>query len=75
MLRFLIFIFIILTLGCSIRNSIKYNSRSENQFYVSCPPQLFYCYRKSDLICRKDYRVLKVVNKDDNPEMIIDCKK
>ena len=49
-------------------------SLSDSKFYVSCPPQLIYCYRKSDLICRNDYRVLTVVNKDDNPEMIIDCK-
>ena len=74
MLRFFFLIIINITISCTNSSSLHEMNRSVSQFYVSCPPHLIYCYRKSDLICRKEFRVLTVANKEDHPEMIIVCK-
>ena len=68
--------FILLTTfigGCSGTKSMIEIPRSDSQYYVSCPPHVFYCYRKSALICHSGYRVLTVARWEDKPEMIIEC--
>ena len=71
-------IFILLTtviIGCSSTTSLRdTSSHSSRNYYVSCPPNVFYCYRKSDLICYRGYRVLTVSPWEENPEMVIECK-
>ena len=67
---------LILTLtvaGCASSSSLRDNQRTGNEYFVSCPPQIFYCYRKSDLICHRGFRVMTVSFSEDNPEMIIKC--
>ena len=67
---------LILTLtiaGCTSSLSLRDNQRAENEYFVSCTPQIFYCYRKSDLICHRGFRVMTVSFSEDNPEMIIKC--
>ena len=59
--------------GCSGSLSLEYNQRAESGYLVSCPPQIFYCYRKSDLICLRGYRVMTVSISEENPGMIIKC--
>ena len=59
--------------GCSGSLSLEDNQRAESEYLVSCPPHIFYCYRKSDLICHLRYRVMTVSSSEDNPEMIIKC--
>ena len=71
-------IFILLTtviIGCSSTTLLwDTPSHSSRNYYVSCPPDIFYCYRKSDLICYRGYRVLTVSPWEENPEMVIECK-
>ena len=70
------FIILILTLtvaGCTSSSSLRDNQRAGNEYFVSCPPQIFYCYRKSDLICHRGFRVMTVSISEDNPEMIVEC--
>ena len=67
---------ILLTLtfaGCTGSLASVDNQRAESGYLVSCPPQIFYCYRKSDLICDRGYRVMTVSSSEENPEMIIKC--
>ena len=67
---------ILLTLtfaGCTGSLTLGENQRAESEYLVSCPPQIFYCYRKSDLICHRGYRVITVSSSEENPEMIIKC--
>ncbi len=67
---------LILTLtvaGCTSSLSLRDNQRAGNEYFVSCTPQIFYCYRKSDLICHRGFRVMTVSFSEDNPEMIIKC--
>ena len=59
--------------GCTASFSLSDNQRAGNEYFVSCPPQIFYCYRKSDLICHRGYRVMTVSFSEDFPEMIIKC--
>ena len=59
--------------GCSVSLSLEDNQRAESEYLVSCPPRIFYCYRKSDLICHRGYRVMTVSSSEENPEMIIKC--
>ena len=59
--------------GCTGSLSLEVNQRAANEYLVSCPPQIFYCYRKSDLICHRGYRVIKVSISEENPEMNIKC--
>ena len=59
--------------GCSGLLSIEDNQREESEYLVSCPPHIFYCFRKSDLICHRGYRVMTVSSSEENPEMIIKC--
>ena len=68
---------ILLTLtftGCTGSLTLGENQRAESEYLVSCPPHIFYCYRKSDLICYRGYRVVTVSISEANPEMIIKCK-
>ena len=60
--------------GCTSSYTLRDNQRGGNEYFVSCPPQIFYCYRKSDLICHRGFRVMTVSISEDNPEMIIKCK-
>jgi len=59
--------------GCTGNAAMQDMPRSDSQYHVSCPPHVFYCYRKSELICQTGYRVLTVASWEDNPEMIIEC--
>ena len=59
--------------GCSGSLSLEYNQLVESEYLVSCPPHIFFCYRKSDLICHSGYRVMTVSSSEENPEMIIKC--
>ena len=60
--------------GCTGSLSLQDNQRAGSEYLVSCPPHIFYCYRKSDLICHRGYRVITVSSSEENPEMIINCK-
>ena len=67
---------ILLTLtftGCTGSLPLGDNQQAESEYLVSCPPHIYYCYRKSDLICHRGFRVMKVSISEDNPEMIIKC--
>ena len=67
---------ILLTLtfaGCTGSLTLGENQRAESEYLVSCPPHIFYCYRKSDLICHRGYRVITVSSSEENLEMIIKC--
>ena len=59
--------------GCTGSLSLEDNQRTEREYLVSCPPYIFDCYRKSDLICHRGFRVMTVSFSEDNPEMIIKC--
>jgi len=59
--------------GCTGSLSLEDNQRAGSEYLVSCPPHIFYCYRKSDLICHRGYRVMTVSIPEENPEMIIKC--
>ena len=59
--------------GCTGSLSLEDKQRPESEYLVSCPPHIFYCYRKSDLICYQGYRVMTVSSSEENPEMIIKC--
>ena len=59
--------------GCSGSLLLEDNQREGSEYLVSCPPHIFYCYRKSDLICYRGYRVMTVSSSEENPEMIIKC--
>ena len=59
--------------GCSGTLSLEDNQRAGSEYLVSCPPHIFYCYRKSDLICHSGYRVMTVSISEENPGMIIKC--
>ena len=59
--------------GCTGSLSLEDKQRPESEYLVSCPPHIFYCYRKSDLICYRGYRVTTVSSSEENPEMIIKC--
>ena len=67
-------IFLIATVtGCTGSRPIEENQRTNSEYLVSCPPHIFYCYRKSDLICYRRYRVMTVSSSKENPQMIIKC--
>ena len=59
--------------GCTGSLSLEDNQRAGNEYLVSCPPHIFYCYRKSDFICPHGYRVMTVSISEENPGMIIKC--
>ena len=59
--------------GCTSSSSLRDNQKAGNEYFVSCLAQIFYCYRKSDLICHRGFRVMTVSILEDNPEMIIKC--
>ena len=59
--------------GCTGSLSLEDNQRAGSEYLVSCPPHIFYCYRKSDLICLRGYRVMTVSSSEENPEMTIKC--
>ena len=64
---------IVTVAGCTSSMSLEDNQRAESEYLVSCPPHIFYCYRKSDLICHRGYRVMTVSISEENPGMIIKC--
>ena len=72
MVRYISIVFTILTIGCSTPKLDYGKNYTNSRYYVSCPPHLIYCYRKTDLICRRDYRVL-AVKLEDTPAMLIEC--
>ena len=59
--------------GCTGSLSLEDNQRAGSEYLVSCPPHIFYCYRKSDFICHHGYRVMTVSISEENPGMIIKC--
>ena len=59
--------------GCTGSLTLGSNQRAEREYLVSCPPHIFFCYRKSDLICHRGYRVMTVSISEENPGMIIKC--
>ena len=59
--------------GCTGSLSLEDNQRAGREYLVSCPPHIFYCYRKSNLICHRGYRVMTVSISEENPGMIIKC--
>ncbi len=59
--------------GCTGSLSLEEDQRAGNKYLVSCPPHIFFCNRKSDLICHRGYRVMTVSISEENPEMIIKC--
>ena len=59
--------------GCTGSLSLEDNQRAGSEYLVSCPPHIFYCYRKSDFICHRGYRVVTVPISEENPGMIIKC--
>ena len=59
--------------GCTGSLSLEDNQRVGGEYLVSCTPHIFYCYRKSDLICHRGYRVMTVSISEENPGMIIKC--
>ena len=59
--------------GCTGSLSLEDNQRAGSEYLVSCPPHIFYCYRKSALICHRGYRVMTVSISEENPGMIIKC--
>ena len=60
--------------GCTGSLSLEDNQRAGSEYLVSCPPHIFYCYRKSDLICHRGYRIMTVYITEENPGMMIKCK-
>ena len=75
MSRWILILLTMVNTDCSSTTSLRDTSPlSGSNYYVSCPPNIFYCYRKSDLICYRGYRVLTVSPWEENPEMIIECK-
>jgi hypothetical protein len=73
MSRWLFMLLLTIITGCAGTEAMQLVPRSDSQYYVSCPPHVFYCYRKSELICHSGYRVLTVASWEDNPEMMIEC--
>ena len=76
MYKIKLFINILLSLtftGCKVLLSLEDTQRAGSEYLVSCQPHIFYCYRKSDLICYRGYRVMTVSISEENPEMIIKC--
>ena len=59
--------------GCTSSLSLEDSQREGSEYLVSCTPHIFYCYRKSDLICYRGYRVMTVSISEDNQGMIIKC--
>ena len=59
--------------GCTGSLSLEDNQRAGSEYLVSCPPHIFYCYRKSNFICHRGYRVVTVSISEENPGMIIKC--
>ena len=59
--------------GCTGSLSLEDNQRAESEYLVFCPTHIFNCYRKSDFICHRGYRVMTVSISEENPGMIIKC--
>jgi len=59
--------------GCTGSIALEEHQKARDEYLVSCSPHIFYCYRKSDLICYRGYRVMTVSISEENPEMIIKC--
>ena len=73
-MKHIINFFLIATVtGCTGSRSLEEIQRTNSEYLVSCPPHIFYCYRKSDLICYRGYRLMTVSSSKENPQMIIKC--
>ena len=59
--------------GCTGSLSLEDHQRAVSEYLVYCHPHIFYCYRKSDFICHRGYRVMTVSSSEENPEKIIKC--
>ncbi len=59
--------------GCTGSIALEEHQKARDEYLVSCSPHIFYCYRKSDLICYRGYRVIKASISEKIPEMIIKC--
>ena len=73
MKRFINTVLIATVTGCTGSLSLEDNQRAKSEYLVSCPPHIFYCYRKSDFICHRGYRVMTVSISEDNLGIIIKC--
>ena len=73
MKRFINTVLIATVTGCTGSLSLEDNQRAGSEYLVSCTPHIFYCYRKSDFICHRGYRVMTVSISEENPGMIIKC--
>ena len=73
MKRFINTVLIATVTGCTGSLSLEDNQRAGSEYLVSCPPHIFFCYRKSDLICHRGYRVMTVSISEENQGMIIKC--
>ena len=73
MTRIINLLFTVTVAGCTGSLSLEDKQRPESVYLVSCPPHIFYCFRKSDLICYRGYRVMTVSSSEENLEMIIKC--
>ena len=74
MKRFINTVLIATVTGCTGSLSLEDNQRAGSEYLVSCPPHIFNCYRKSDFICHRGYRVMTASISEKNPVMIIKCK-
>ncbi|MBS1254686.1 MAG: hypothetical protein MAG581_00482 [Deltaproteobacteria bacterium] len=73
MSRLILILFAATVVGCTGSVGLENQYHAESEYYVSCAPHIFYCYRKSDLICYRGYRVITVDSREENPGMIIKC--
>ena len=73
MKRFINTVLIATVTGCTGSLSLKDNQRAGSKYLVSCHPHIFYCYRKSEIICHRGYRVMTVSISEEDPGMIIKC--
>ena len=60
--------------GCKTKELIQRKGLPSGQYYVSCQPHILYCYKKSDMICHKGYRILVLDSWNENPQMTIECE-
>ena len=73
-MKLIINIFLILFFtGCTGSHFFNVNQRAVSEYLVTCPHHIFYCYRKSDLICYRGYRLIKITNFKENKNMNIKC--
>ena len=47
--------------------------RQIRQYYLSCPNHPNYCYRKAELICGPNYKLLRTASFANPGELIVEC--